>query len=170
MQSARGNPALSVIRCLGFKVILELSFNKIWNGTTVSLNTKFSDSHQWNLIFFPSDLSSFSFASNLHTTTPEPASWRRRCRHFDLWNLKTKCYCAVEEGRDSAATKWQIQDASGWICGWADNSQPERSWCWGIHVWHRGPANHRSCAGERWGFAWGRDEQGLVPWQGHVIE
>lgn len=43
MLSAPGNPALSVIPCLGFKIILELSLNQIWNGTRVSLNTRLSD-------------------------------------------------------------------------------------------------------------------------------
>lgn len=43
MLSAPGNPAPSVIPCLGFKIILELSMNQIWNGTRVSLNTRLSD-------------------------------------------------------------------------------------------------------------------------------
>lgn len=51
--SALGNPALSVIPCLGFKVILELSCNQIWNGTTVSLNTRFSDRVSNETLFSP---------------------------------------------------------------------------------------------------------------------
>lgn len=106
--------------------------------------------------FFPSDFSWFSFSSHLHTTTPEPTSWGRWHRHFELRGLQIQHRCAVEEGGDSAAAQWQIQDASGGVRGWADDSQPERSWCWGVHLWHGGPANHGSSAPERWGFARGR--------------
>lgn len=41
--SAPGNPALSHISCLSFKVILEQSLDQIWNGTTVSRNKRLSD-------------------------------------------------------------------------------------------------------------------------------
>uniref|UniRef100_A0A8D0KTQ8 Ig-like domain-containing protein n=1 Tax=Strix occidentalis caurina TaxID=311401 RepID=A0A8D0KTQ8_STROC len=74
MLSTPGNPSLSVIPCLGFKVTLKLSLKQIWNGTTVSLNTRLSVAVSNETYFFSSDLSWFSFASNLHKTTPEPAS------------------------------------------------------------------------------------------------
>lgn len=55
---------------LVFKVF---EFYQIWNGPTVSLNARLSDT-VINEASFSSDFSWFSFTSNLHTTTPEPAS------------------------------------------------------------------------------------------------